>query len=198
MKTTHHTRKDGAIAIKKGRNFTGTIPALIKPPTISKVAVPRKPEPEIEVFAVPELHPVIEGNWITTEISRGIRFPEPDEQLLFVRLLAVGGEEALVAEIPEQHITMMLERGFFSPEGIKVTLKKGRPNNCHENAAKLWKIGKGKLITGYALSKDGLWRQHSWVKTTRTIIETTVPRVRYYGFALTDEESQQFYEANLY
>jgi hypothetical protein len=195
---THHFKKDGSVAIKKGKNFAGTIPAPSKPPTINKVVVPQKIKPAIETFTVPELHPIIEGNFTTTEISRGVRFPEPDEQRLFVKLLAIGGEQAVVAQFPEQHVSMMLERGFFSPEGIIVTLKKGRPNNCHENAAKLWKLGKGALMTGYALSSDGLWRQHSWVKTTRTIIETTVPRERYYGFELTAEEAMGFYEDNLY
>lgn len=38
------------------------------------------------------------------------------------------------------------------------------------------------IFYGYAMSKDGLWRFHSWGKTgTGEIIETTEPREKYFG-----------------
>lgn len=59
---------------------------------------------------------------------------------------------------------------------------------CHDNCRYLF--GE-KLIasmhTGYALSKDGLWRAHTWGKTkSGKIVETTKPRLLYYGCQVTE------------
>ena len=52
---------------------------------------------------------------------------------------------------------------------------------CHENSRKLLKKGKIKYLhTGYALSSDSLWREHSWgVDFDNKIVETTEPRIVY-------------------
>ena len=67
----------------------------------------------------------------------------------------------------------------------------GLPSRCHENAANLVISDPDNLVleTGYALSDDGLWRQHSWVVTRRksAVIETTVQRYRYFGIPLPVE-----------
>ena len=75
---------------------------------------------------------------------------------------------------------------------LPVKLIKGAPNGCHKNSAKLWSEGKGKIVTGYALSDDGLWRQHSWVNAGNQLIETTEPRVIYFGYTLDEDESKEF------
>lgn len=80
----------------------------------------------------------------------------------------------------------------------KAHMKRGTPSQCHSNSAALWDANRGQtvLCTGYALSKDGMWRQHSWcaIKTPRSykVVETTMPRVLYYGFVLSDNESEYF------
>ena len=60
----------------------------------------------------------------------------------------------------------------------------------------IWKEKGYRVCTGYALSDDGMWRQHSWCidKRPRTtkIIETTEPRVLYFGYVLNDEETKRF------
>lgn len=128
-----------------------------------------------------------------TEVSRGRRVPEKIEQMLFAKLLAYGGgEECLAPQALEENCPELLERGFFSSENVRVRLWKGRPNNCHGNSAILWGKGKGRIVSGYALSKDGLWRQHSWVANKWGIIETTALRVKYYGYTLNEEESKRF------
>ena len=54
-------------------------------------------------------------------------------------------------------------------------------SQCHENSRKLLKKGKIKYLhTGYALSDDSLWREHSWcVDFDNNIVETTEPRIVY-------------------
>ena len=75
---------------------------------------------------------------------------------------------------------------------LKVEQTQGSPSGCHQNSARLWSEGKGKTITGYALSDDGLWRQHSWINAGDHLIETTDPRVLYFGYSLTEVESEKF------
>lgn len=54
------------------------------------------------------------------------------------------------------------------------------------------------LLTGYALSDDGYWRQHSsWcLSPARRLIETTVRREHYFGFRLSEDEAFAFANAN--
>jgi hypothetical protein len=45
--------------------------------------------------------------------------------------------------------------------------------------------------------KDGMWRQHSWVYTNDgVVVETTEKRVQYFGFIMTEEECEIFWERN--
>lgn len=116
------------------------------------------------------------------------------------RLLQFGGEQACMPVI-EPDISEIMSRGQFWYGDI-ITIRKGKPCNCHANSAKLWykNRNKIKIATGYALPSDGMWRQHTWcvkvgVRKNR-IIETTTPRIAYFGFVLTEEESEAFYNKN--
>ncbi|MEG1564976.1 MAG: hypothetical protein RR365_14825, partial [Bacteroides sp.] len=86
--------------------------------------------------------------------------------------------------------------------GKGTRFRKGQPSQCHLNACLLWEVNKGycQIATGYALSKDGMWRQHSWVvqplATKYRVWETTEGRVAYFGFIMTDEECELFCRAN--
>jgi len=124
---------------------------------------------------------------------------QPEILTLREKLLALGGVE-IVALPPLTHgldhfVPSLAKLGTVM-EGT-VTHKDREPNNCHLNAAKLWKerkkgsglIGIG---TGYALSDDGLWGGHSWALTKGGIIETTLPRVKYFGVAFTGEGADLF------
>jgi len=83
-------------------------------------------------------------------------------------------------------------------------MKRGQANRCHANTSNLWLANKDQheivICTGYALSNDGMWRQHSWLALRRPrsiqIIETTERRVAYFGFAMTEEEAMKFIENN--
>jgi len=54
-------------------------------------------------------------------------------------------------------------------------------------------------MTGYAISADSLWRQHSWCYDRRRqrVVETTERRVAYLGFRMTVNEAVWFRDNNL-
>ena len=128
--------------------------------------------------------------WLTDEMKRTLK-------ALHDKILSFGGDEVLLNQ-RDDDAELIFNRGQFF-YGSKY-FKKGENNHCHENAAYLWDANRGRcnIATGYALSEDGLWRQHSWVvqPMTRTVKvwETTVGRVAYFGVVFTDEESEKFFE----
>lgn len=80
----------------------------------------------------------------------------------------------------------------------------GEANSCHANAAVLWlrattdnrRHTVNRIGTGYALSDDGLWRQHSWAQAGEFLIETTVERAAYAGVTLTGLDAARFAAEN--
>jgi hypothetical protein len=104
-------------------------------------------------------------------------------------LLPLGGEEACLPLV-EDDIAELVEYG--QPwSGAEARMKHGEPSRCHENSASLWACNPETTViaTGYGLSPDGMWRQHSWVVDARDesprIVETTVPRLLYFGIPYT-------------
>jgi hypothetical protein len=63
-------------------------------------------------------------------------------------------------------------------------LKEMKQSRCHNNCTELFLLNNTiKIFYGYALSDDGLWRNHSWcVNKEGIIIETTVSRLLYLGY----------------
>ena len=123
---------------------------------------------------------------------------DPRYRTLEEQLLALGG--TMVAFRSEPHIAILLSRGkaFSSAKRILV---RGASNGCHTNAARLWmnRAPKVALVTGWALSDDGCWRQHSWGWRAGdgTWVETTLHRGLGYGVELNVEEAVQFTLSNL-
>lgn len=112
------------------------------------------------------------------------------------RLLSFGGEQACVPAI-EEDLDALLEHGqvWLAKGRLR---KRGRPCQCHANSLQLWDENREKGLlpaTGYALSPDGMWRQHSWCviakRTGGRIVETTEDRVLYYGIVFTPEEAEK-------
>jgi len=93
----------------------------------------------------------------------------------------------------------LLYRAEFQ-EGTSLSYRRKagmRAISCHENASRLWREDhENRLVTGYALSKDGTWRQHSWCERDGRIIETTLQRIRYWGMEMRGEEAARFAFAN--
>jgi hypothetical protein len=110
---------------------------------------------------------------------------QEQEKLLNLRsiLLSFGGEDLVILDEGESEIDEILA----SSQVFETTYKRVRGTmcHCHENVIvqKEKYPHKYRIATGYALSSDGLWRQHSWLvdKKNRTY-ETTMPRLLYYGF----------------
>jgi len=126
----------------------------------------------------------------------------PLEMELIKKLLSFGGYEACV-EYQDADAKNLLERGQLW-YGDHAILIKGAPNQCHRNACNLW-LGnctthEVAVATGYALSNDGLWRQHSWLLQRKSrsvqVIETTMKRIAYFGYVMTEAEAKQFCSEN--
>ncbi|GHO48634.1 hypothetical protein KSX_67970 [Ktedonospora formicarum] len=114
------------------------------------------------------------------------------------QLLLLGGKRMVYRYEPD--IEALLERGkaFHGPR----ELIPGEARECHSNVAWHWEKQKEKrsIVTGYALSMDGLWRQHSWLVQKQqecerfSLLETTMERLQYFGFLLTDQEAEHFHK----
>jgi len=117
-------------------------------------------------------------------------------------LLSLGGCEACLPVI-EEDLEHILKYGQLWDNITKTTMK-GDRNQCHRNSAELWHNNRGSyknghalfICTGYALSADGIWRQHSWLLHAKpranVLIETTEPRVAYYGFGMDHSIAEEF------
>lgn len=118
------------------------------------------------------------------------------------KLLSIGGIR--VVHQPEEDLESILVRGqIFKPKTIKLMPMK--PNRCHGNAGIFWKnfsdangFTNVQIVTGWCLSEDDLWRQHSFIyqPISDRIVETTTKRKIYFGFALDVSESLWFHENN--
>jgi len=115
----------------------------------------------------------------------------PEYAKLEQRLLSMGGELVVPRREPDQDEILSCGRQW---NGDNVRVIKGILRNCHGNVAGLWRSNPNRyhIATGWALSEDGLWRQHSWIIDGSTLIETTTPREKYFGFMLSPLEAKQF------
>jgi hypothetical protein len=116
------------------------------------------------------------------------------------RLLSFGGE-GVALNLPDDDTDKILSRGeILDGRGRNAYMFKGEAIHCHSNSCNLWEQNKGRLIiyTGWALSDDGCWREHTWLwdKSKNKIVETTERRVAYYGYAMTDDEAAEFASNN--
>ena len=133
--------------------------------------------------------------------SGAANFPAEKYEELKQRLLAVAGQA--VCFHYEEDLLDILRRGQFF-RGYDAISRRGEPCQCHSNSAALWQANQGltKIATGYALSRDGMWRQHSWCvmwnqKTDAyQVIETTEPRLLYYGYVMNSAECEKFLSDN--
>jgi hypothetical protein len=108
---------------------------------------------------------------------------------LSARVLEHGGVAVVPPLDPEPHVSLLLESGFVRDGAGRLEL--GEPSHCHSNTASLFMDGSvTTIVTGYALSSDGLWRPHTWgIDAHDVLVETTERRCSYFGVALDGEDA---------
>ena len=129
-------------------------------------------------------------DWAIIKTEKNIK-TMPELKPLQDKLLSLGGD--WVALEPECDLLAILNRGqLFNG---RVVFKKMAPHGCHRNCCEVWAERPRiyKIAIGWALSDDGIWRQHTWITKGRAIIETTEPRSLYYGFEMEREEALRFW-----
>jgi hypothetical protein len=96
------------------------------------------------------------------------------------RLTTLGGWAVCVRD---KAIAPVLLAEGSDVDGSDAEMRIGRPSDCHENCRELARRDPSLVWHyGYALSDDGMWREHSWcVRPDGGIVETTVERVAYFG-----------------
>lgn len=128
--------------------------------------------------------------------------PEIDPKLIDLSgaLIAFGGESTCLPDY-EEDLNKIVTRGqLWGRKSLNYL--KGARSKCHLNSSLAWQANQDKIFiaTGYALSKDGTWHQHSWCVQVKDngpcIIETTEARELYFGFVLTLDESIEFVDMN--
>ncbi|MGD0995656.1 MAG: hypothetical protein ABR909_09050 [Candidatus Bathyarchaeia archaeon] len=131
--------------------------------------------------------------WARTKTEKNLAMM-PELKPLQDRLLSLGGD--WVALEPEPDLDSLLDKGRLIKG--RVILKRISPHNCHKNCCELWEKNPKtcRIATGWALSSDGIWRQHTWLLKGKAIIETTEPRTLYYGIVLGDKEAINFWWQN--
>jgi hypothetical protein len=104
---------------------------------------------------------------------------------------ALGEADAAIATYRERLAQSPTEAHVV--DGVAVVADHGDPRECHLNAVRLWRAEECDAIgTGYALSADGLWREHSWGVRDGHLVETTEPRIKYLGVVMSDARATWF------
>jgi hypothetical protein len=99
--------------------------------------------------------------------------------------------------IGDPYLQAIADAGALSSDG-KITLKRGRPNECHRNAAIFWLKGLCAAIAiGSYLGPDDVWHQHSWgVMADGTILDTHAEGRLYFGIGVVSIEAVKFAETH--
>ena len=124
---------------------------------------------------------------------------QPEIKKLKVLLLRFGGEFLVAPSKFDRDLPKLLDCGFLMIG--QVTVKSVKSSLCHQNVAAVWKARRPNMVaiaTGYGLSEDGLWRQHSWGVLREGILETTEPRMKYFGILLQRTDADHFAACNPY
>jgi len=124
---------------------------------------------------------------------------------LFSKLLSFGGDS--VNKVYEEDLDNLINYGVLYDTSTEYELVKMEPSNCHKNVVTFYSnfikdsnnsYDELSIVTGWALSSDGIWYQHSWLyfNYDDVIIETTEPRLLYYGTILKYTDLDNFIDNN--
>lgn len=166
-----------------------------KKPIMSKSAIPENWHSYLFTKPVKsnQKHDIEQNNKTITDI---------DLKKLEELLLSFGGQIVNLPDI-EEDIDNILKFGQLWNGWSNTVFMKGSPSQCHRNTTDLYyanydnpDIKALTIATGYALSNDGIWHQHSWLlrKNPRSVsvIETTEKRLLYFGFVMSDDVLEDF------
>jgi uncharacterized protein YodC (DUF2158 family) len=106
-------------------------------------------------------------------------------------LLSLGGQLVVPPIYTDGMVRRLLVDGLCFAD-MPLTVEAGEPNDCHGNVVRLWRGGRAMIASGYALSEDGLWREHSWGVRDGTVVETTEPRQCYWGVLINDDDAGDY------
>ena len=138
------------------------------------------------------------GFWHEHGFTRGHPYANPALEPLKERLLGIYGK-AVCLPFTEPDLDDIMKRGELW-RGYRALMCRGEPCHCHANSGELWLQHEEDLAicTGYAMSDDAMWRQHTWCVQHEDdrVVETTTRRVLYYGYRMTFEEAEKFVEEN--
>ncbi len=111
-----------------------------------------------------------------------------------------------VQELYEEDLTDLITQGeFYHPNDYTYKIIKMEPSRCHSNCALFYRNyvednseEEISIVTGWALSNNNVWYQHTWIMLLddAVLIETTEKRKLYYGFILNYEQIQEFLDNN--
>ena len=123
---------------------------------------------------------------------------QPEIDALRRLLLGTGGIELVAPPKPDPDVPLLIGAGFVMAGPVQCEAM--GQSACHENVSRVWKAKRQDLTgigTGYALSGDGFWRQHSWVVRREGILETTRERAMYFGILLQGPDADSFADHNI-
>ena len=113
---------------------------------------------------------------------------QPEIYELRRRLLSLGGVELVTPPNTDEYVVFFNESGRIKGGPIKcIPMSSSEAQN---NIVTIWNARMYNVFSlvgigiGYALSDDGLWRQHFWGVRRRGILETTTKREKYFGCTL--------------
>jgi hypothetical protein len=122
---------------------------------------------------------------------------QPEIGLLKNLLLKLGGTHLVAPPKRDSAVHRLIDTGFVMAGPVQFEMMEG--SRCHRNVAATWIQRTHGILgigSGYALSDDGLWRQHSWGLLREGILETTEPRWKYFGVLFQGLEGDRFAAAN--
>jgi hypothetical protein len=123
---------------------------------------------------------------------------QPELKQLKSLLLKFGGDFIVAPPKQDPDVPRLLQCGFLMSGPI--LFKPMKASTCHQNVSAIWGKGRKGLVgvaTGYALSEDGLWRQHSWGVMRDGVLESTEKRLKYFGILLQESAADHFASCNV-
>lgn len=143
---------------------------------------------------------LLSQQWWSRTYTGVLTLPMQEHRKLIEHILRFGGREVCMSGW-EPDLDVLLSDGEFM-YGAGANFQPMKNGECHANSAALWQRSPEQLqiMTGYALTVDGFWRQHTWCLECATgrPLETTTTRLAYYGVVLSDDESKAFSLSNRY